>query len=230
MLAVVVLCLFTGSEGWGQEKRLLIGTSSPTRLALLMELLTREALAPAGWDIEVRTLPGERSLQSANEGIIDGDGVRVDGLSARYRNLIKVPVAYYNVEMSAFTRDPNLVVKEWKDLQQPLRVGYLIGWKIYETNVTGSNVTKVSTIEALFKMLGAGRIDVALLQKLDGLAMLHQLDIRDGRVIDPPLAVMPHFLYLNARHQALVPVIAAELAKMKKDGRWAAAVAKVMEF
>ncbi|MBL8968807.1 MAG: transporter substrate-binding domain-containing protein, partial [Spirochaetaceae bacterium] len=212
---------------FAQAKPLVINTASPPRLAMLMELVTKEALRSLGYELRVNRQAGERALQNANAGIEDGDGVRIAGLSSQYPNLIQVPEAYYDVEMSAFARDPAIRISGWKDLEK-WRVGYLLGWKLYEENVKAAEISRVKETEALFRMLGFGRIDIALLQKLDGVAMARKLGLDEIRPLDPPLEVMPHYLYLNVRHRDLVPLLSAEIHRMKRDGRYAAIVERVL--
>ncbi len=173
------ICMLGVIHSQAKDRVLTIGTSSPPKLEEFMTLVTKEALGHLGYTLVVSELAGGRSLAEANEGRLDGDGLRIAGLTNSYPHLIQVPVKLFDVEMSAFTRNPEVTIQNWSDLRH-WRVGYLLGWKIYDENVKSAEVFTVRKADTLFQMLALDRLDVVLLQKLDGLALLKKHNITDG--------------------------------------------------
>jgi len=187
----------------------------------VLQAVSEEAFGRIGIDFRLTSLPSERSLRSANEGIVDGEGLRVSGLSGAYPNLVQVPEPYVRVSFVAFSRDPSIRLDGWESLKQ-YRVAFINGWKMFEMNATNARtVTKVDGPEQLFWMLDAGRVDLILYTKADGLALAAQMKLEsEVFAISPALKEVDMYLYLNKRHQPLVPQVAAAIRSMKGDGSY----------
>ncbi|CAA7619162.1 Extracellular solute-binding protein family 3 (fragment) [Candidatus Terasakiella magnetica] len=169
-------------------------------------------------DIEIQLLPGERALTNANNGTNDGDVSRIVGLDEEYPNLMRVPEVIMRYEHVVFTRAVDAKVTGPEDLR-PYDVGVVKGWKIVEWNTTKArSVTLVDESKQLFKMLDDGRIDMAILERMTGLMQVKALGIKGIHVLEPPFLAGDWFLYLNKKHQDLVPRFAAEIRRMKEDG------------
>nr|WP_320194009.1 transporter substrate-binding domain-containing protein [uncultured Desulfobacter sp.] len=166
------------------------------------------------------TPPVGRSLIHVNEGVDDGDGPRIGGLSKNYPNLVQVSEPFGEFIFGAFTKNKNIRLNGWSSLMN-LNVAYIHGWKIFDNKVTNAkSVTKVKNKELLFKLLHTDRTDVALVTKLSGYAVIKNLGFKEIEFIDPPLAVEPNFLYLHNSHKSLAPLLAETLRKMKQDGTY----------
>ncbi|NNG00811.1 MAG: transporter substrate-binding domain-containing protein [Desulfobacteraceae bacterium] len=68
------------------------------------------------------------------------------------------------------------------------------------------------------ELLDRGRIDLAVFSRYFGLYVIRQLGLKGIRVLEPPLAVRPMFLYLHRKHMRLIPLLTAALVAMKTDG------------
>lgn len=183
-------------------------------------LLMVEACGRLGYAVEVDDPPAERALVNANAGIVDGDGPRIPNLGdiGDYPNLLRVPVELIDVDFVAFTRGAALEAASWAALA-PYNVGIVRGWKILEQNITGArSLVRTKTATLLFGLLANDRIDVAVIDRLSGLAAAHAVGIRDVRVSPRPLARRPMYLHLHNRHAGLVEPLARVLADMKADG------------
>ena len=180
------------------------------------DLVLKEAFRRIGYDLKIIRLPSERALINANEGIEDGNFARIEGLSLIYPNLIQVPEEIARFEFVIFSKKSDLVIKGWNSLN-PFHVGIVTGWKILETNITGTkSLTKVKDGAALFNLLKADRVEIIVYDKRQGLALLRDLGMKDIRIIEPPLAVKGMYPYLHKRHKELVPKLAASIREMKK--------------
>jgi len=179
-----------------------------------------EAFSRAGHKIKIIQLPAERSLINANEGIVDGDFVRISGLSALYQDLIRVPEKIINFDFVAFTKDSNLAISDWQSTKG-YHIGIVRGWKILEKNLVGAaSLSRVKNQQLLFKLLDKNRVDIVVYSRFEGYELINQLDIKGVKVLEPPLETREMFLYLNKQHSQLVPIIAQNIMDMKKDGSY----------
>ena len=182
----------------------------------LADLIVKEALKRDGIEVKTVILPSERSLISANEGVIDGDYIRIDGVQHTYQNLIMVPESVCDYEFTAFTKKTGVKLTSWADLSR-YHVAFITGWKILENNVRSpKKLTKVKNADALFELLANDRADVVLIEKKQGEMLVRKHRIERARAVSPPLAVRKMYLYLNRKHSALVPGIARQLLVLKQ--------------
>jgi len=189
--------------------------------------LVREAFRRIGVAVKVLYAPSERSLVNANEGIVDGEYLRIAGLEKKYPNLVMVPEPICEYRFTAFARDHGIRITGWESLR-PYNVGYITGWKILEEHVTGvKSVTTVRNEEALFELLRSGRADLVIYERLLGETLLRRTGEKDIHPLSPPLARREMYLYLNRRHEALAPRVARVLRRMKQDGTWQRIMASV---
>lgn len=214
--------------GQAQTPPALIISSNNTPLDLkALSLLSQEAFRRVGLSMQLVSNPSERSLFFANAGEVDGEGLRVAGLSAQYPNLVQVPEPYIRVSFVAFARDERIRLDHgWASLKAH-RVAYITGWKLFDANVPGgTEVTRVDKAEQLLRMLDSGRIDLALYTLADGTALARSLDLR-AHALMPALKELDMFLYLHKRHAGLAPRLAQALQDMKADGSHRRIVAAV---
>lgn len=181
--------------------------------------LAEEACKRVGVGFKLVSLPSERSLLAANQGEVDGEGLRVAGLEENYPHLLRVPERFIGISFVAFATNPAITLSEgWASLQTH-RVAFINGWKMFEAHATGARVVhKLDKAEQLFQMLAAGRIDLALYTRADGLALVRQLGLSGITPLAPALRDVDMYLYLHQKHQHLVPRLAKALREMKADG------------
>jgi polar amino acid transport system substrate-binding protein len=183
-----------------------------------LDIIAREAFRRADFGLKLERLPAERGLLNANTGLDDGDLSRIAGLEKIYPNLVRVPEKLVDWHFVAFTRKPDLRHITWSMLQ-PLAVGHIKGWKIYEQNLLQhQHVTTAGSAEQLFTMLDKNRIEVALYERSMGLALVQKMGIQNIRIIEPSLAEREMFIYLHRKHADKAPAIAAALRDIKREG------------
>ena len=120
---VVALVLATLAIGLAHAQQTITISSNNTPIdRQVLEAITREALQRLGFGLRLVNQPSERSLQSANLGQVDGEGLRVEGLDKQYPNLIRVPEPYLRIAFVAFARDSSIRLDQgWTSLE-PYRV------------------------------------------------------------------------------------------------------------
>ncbi len=220
-----VFLLATGSPAGAADKLMMTSGvlapyTTPDRRGFLDQIVAR-AFLEIGREAELLIYPTatERSMLNANDGIDDGLAMRIAGLEKQYTNLIRVPEEIAVNDFVAITTTHRFAVNGWDSLS-PYVVTYILGWKIFEANVPkGKELTQVRDAEQLFTLLANGRADVALYERWQGLVQARAMGIK-VQVMEPPLAQTKMYMYLHKKHAALVPLAAAALAKLKRNGTY----------
>lgn len=185
-----------------------------------MDVIVSEALKRIGLTLQTIQLPAERGLKNANSGIDDGEMSRIAGLEMSYPNLVAVPEKLMNWEFVAFSLRPIELTEGWRSLG-PYTVAFINGWKILEKNTTAIKPTMVRDADQLFNLLIKRRTDIILYERWGGLLHRKMLQQNEIRLLEPPLAITPMFVYLNKKHQGLIQPLADALKAMKLDGTYA---------
>lgn len=185
-----------------------------------LDLLYAELFRRVGLEVLIQPASAERGLLNANSGIDDGDVSRVLGIEQSYTNLVRVPERVMTYQMVVFTRHADFTVAGAASLR-PYDVGILTGWKILERSIIGTrSLQKLETGHQLFAMLAMDRIDVAVIEKLEGLEFVRSMGLQGVKVLEPAYVEGDWFLYLNKKHAALVPRLAEQIRLMKRDGSY----------
>ena len=185
-----------------------------------LDLLYAELFRRVGLDVMIQPASAERGLLNANSGIDDGDVSRVLGIEQSYTNLVRVPEPVMTYQMVVFTRRARFTVDGAASLA-PYDVGILTGWKILERSITGTrSLQKLETGRQLFAMLAMDRIDVAVIEKLEGLHLVRSMGLRGVTMLAPAYVEGDWYLYLNKKHAALAPLLAGQIRQMKHDGSY----------
>lgn len=193
-------------------------TSSPGRIGFL-DALTQDFFGRVGLDVTLSALPFERALINVNAGFDDGDPFRASGFENDYPNLLRIPERVMDLDFVAYAANPKLQIHEWSDLT-PHSVAYVTGWKIFERHVKAAReITTVRGLELLFPLLAAGRVDVVLVDRWQGLWLAAQAKLA-VKAPQAPLARVAMYTYLHRRHEALISPLADALAEVKRDGTW----------
>jgi polar amino acid transport system substrate-binding protein len=191
----------------------LIGTDPAT---LIAAAILEEAYRKLNIHIEVLELPGERSLQSADFGVTDGELYRKAGMEKQYPHLLMIPVALMNYEIVVFTHKLTFPVTGWESLR-PYTVGFVKSIKIIEENTQGMKIEVANSLRNAFLKMMQGRSDVVVSNRLSGLSMIKELGLSDITVLAPPLAAFPVYHYINKKHAALAAELTGILMKMQND-------------
>ncbi len=220
---IAICCLFPANMLLAATPKLVLNTSytapitEPDKLGVL-DIFYQELFKRLGFDFQIQYLPAERALINANNGIDDGDVCRILGLDEKYTNLVRVPEAIMQYEHVIFTRNFDFKVTGPDDLK-PYDIGVVKGWKIIEWNTTTArSVTLVDEGEQLFAMLADGRIDLGIIERMTGMMHTKNLGFKNIRILEPAFLTGDWYLYLNKKHENLVPIIAKEIRQMKDDG------------
>lgn len=204
------------APAWGQVLMRVSTLLDPDPAATIAERVLREAYRRIGRELEVKPMPGERSLLSANSGDTDGELYRRAGIERAYPNLLMVPVPLQLYEIVVFTKLRQLELRGWESLR-PYKLGFVKGIKVIEENTVGMQIETVATLQQAFSKLVLGRTELVLANRVSGLASLRQHGFSDVRVLQPPLAAFPVYHYLHKRHEGLLPRLTAVLRDLEQE-------------
>lgn len=109
ILRALAVCVVIFVNNCWAEPVLILGRNAGPPLSTsegssFYDLVLKEAFDRGGYEIKIIQLAAERSLTNANEGIIDGDFVRISGLEKVYPNLVRVPEKITDFEFVAFSK------------------------------------------------------------------------------------------------------------------------------
>ena len=183
------------------------------------DLIVKSMFQRIGIEAKVVSLPSERSLINANTGQDDGNIARIKGLEKKYKNLVMVPEKVIDFDFVAFTKNKQLKIKNWKSLK-PYNLGFINGWKVFEKKVKDyKSLVRTKNEEQMFKLVENNRADIVLYDKWSGLWWTKNNSSKISH-LEPPIATFKLYLYVNKKHEKLVPSLAKSLKTMKADGTY----------
>ncbi|MEH6405557.1 MAG: transporter substrate-binding domain-containing protein [Sneathiella sp.] len=222
LIMPILLFLVSGYNALADETLVLNTTVSVPlsnkSITGVTDLQLAEVFKRAGIAMEIEHLPAERSLINADKGIDDGTFLRVSGLNRIYQNLVEVPESFMDFEFVAMSKNGKINIQNWESLQ-PYSLGIINGWKIVEENTKNAKtVTTVQNVDQLFRLLELDRADIIIYEKLRALVALGKNPIENVVILEPAIVQKPMFLYLNKKHEHLIPKIVDALRSSKADG------------
>lgn len=195
--------VFTRVEGFGAD---------------ITEQVIKEAYGRIGIQVRCEPHPAERALSLAGSGEADGEVSRVPGIEKSYPDLIMIPVAITQTEVSVFTKTVIFQVHGWESLR-PYTIGIQGGAKFAREGTAGMKIEAVTTDEQLFKKLDDQRIDIVVTTYINGMETIRKLSLKDIKSLSPPLATLKLYHYLHKKHSDLVQKITQTLKQMESEGR-----------
>ncbi|MDH5184350.1 MAG: transporter substrate-binding domain-containing protein [Gammaproteobacteria bacterium] len=185
---------------------------------LYVQVLT-EAYRRIGQPVEFISIPGGSSLKYSNNGYlgVDGEAGRLSGVLKQNKNLRPVPVAIYNSELTVFTNKKDLKISGWEDLKQ-YQVTTRIGYKLVRNKLAGENLRVVENSSMALMLVEKQRSDVAILSKVDGIAVINKLQLKNIIMLDTPVQTSPVFHLINKDKQYLIPRLEKALEDMRQKG------------
>ena len=161
--------------------------SNPERTGFF-DAVAIEAFRRARLELRLEKLPAGRALLLSNSGVADGELNRLSGIETQYPNLVRVPEKLGDWYFAAFSKDASIPGR--LEAIRGRTVGLIRGWKIYESALAGAkDVIAADDAEQLFRLLQLDRIEVALYERLMGLAHIRELGIKGVLWSEPPLFI-----------------------------------------
>lgn len=183
----------------------------------ISEAVIREAFRRAGLTPNFRRLSLPRVIEAADTGETDGDMHRIAGIADKYSNLVTVPTPINRVEVGVYGVASDLPNRSRAEIGK-MKIVIQRGIFVLAKYTRDMSVTDTQTSATAFEMLRNGRVDVAMLPRIDAEFWIRKDGIQ-GIVRWPyAWASEPLYLLLNRKHVALVKQIDEALVQMQREG------------
>jgi polar amino acid transport system substrate-binding protein len=178
-----------------------------------------------GYKMKLVRFPSRRSLVEANLGTTQGELMRIKEIQKKYPNLVRIPYPINRLKSMALTLAGQPDINSMEELQDK-KVGVLRGLEY--TTILTQNMDRLllNSIESLFEILLAGRVDVIIFPELDAKKYIksHQLEdkvnISTAAIVDIPLY---HFVHKDSK--VVIELLNKKMSEMEKTG----ALAKLID-
>ncbi|TIH12707.1 hypothetical protein D0S45_17200 [Marinifilum sp. JC120] len=189
-------------------------TSTPKVEGLINEIYSRANLS-----VEFKYFPGIRDLKSADSGITDGSAIRTLYVIAQYPNLTNVPTPMMKETISAFSKNPELVIAAPEDIRD-LTVGVMRG-SLSPTNLAHKYAKKVQMVDSyksLLTLVEKGRVDAVIMLRSVAKQTIKKLKIQ-GLTESAPLITKKLYHIVNKKHaHTLNPKLDKAIKELLRDG------------
>ena len=171
--------------------------------------------------LEVFACPGLRGNKLNISKVVDGEMMRIYSYGTMKPGLTRVPTPYYALETTVFVRRGiDVAVNSTKDLQKYKIV--IVRGVQHTSDITNGlpNVEMVNGSREMMAFLAAGRADIALANRIDGLGVLEAEKIDS---VHPLLTLANHelYMYLNENRKELIPRLDETIKSMNASGELA---------
>ena len=181
-------------------------------------VIVKAAYEKLGIPVKFAILPGKRALTESSEGRADGEVHRIFEIGNAYPTLLRVPTPINYIEPSAFSKKHGFEVTDCAALQG-YQIGIVQGVKHSQLCTQGmENVFVGDDLTGVMRMLDAGRIDLLITARINGLLLAKELGLDAIKPLSPPLSRLWVYHYLHERHKDLVPTIDAVFKAMQESG------------
>lgn len=184
---------------------------------LIASKVLQKAYERAGIETKPLFLTLEESLQRSNSGRTDGELARIKNITRLYPNLRQVPVEIVAVEAIAFSKNSDLDIKKWSDLQGH-KLTIVKGTKFIERGTKDIPKQTARTFEEAFRSLHKDETEIVVVPKLAGLSLSYANKYKDIRPVSSALQRLPLYHFVHKKNSHLIPIITPILQDMKESG------------
>jgi polar amino acid transport system substrate-binding protein len=183
--------------------------------------LLKDIYKHAGMTVNITPLPGARTTAVVLAGEKDGEVARIPAYFIKNPSLVKVDPAYYYLTTGVFAKSSRGITVTSKEDLKKYKVGIVRGIAHAEAATEGLVGLQVTaTYEQLYKMLEAGRIDVAIDEGINGPAIVRELGLKGISQVGEIARLDLHHV-LVASKKDLVPRISTAITALKSSGELA---------
>jgi polar amino acid transport system substrate-binding protein len=185
--------------------------------AVAARLLT-DIYRRAGLNLQIDVLPAARASLMALSDKADGELIRIPSYGLTYPQLLRVDPPFYRVTVRAFAQRARAISVQSRDDLKHYSLGSIRGMAyVQELTEHHPALTLTQNPLQLFRMLGAGRIDLAISTTLAAQSAINELGLKD---LDssPDLARFELHHYLHMRRKDLAPRLADTIRRLRDSG------------
>ncbi len=180
--------------------------------------MIRQAVGSQQLQLEIVYLPRMRSLAQANQGYIDGDLIRVEGIVREAKNLIKVPEPICLADYYIYSLTHKTQSNYWEDFKnpQPIFLTDMQGvQKLWPQQLLSDRTYSVPDIQQGIRAIKHNKGNMLLLP--DGI--LEMLPKETAGIpfvrLEPKTGTQPVFMWLHKKHKVLASTLGPALKKVK---------------
>lgn len=221
VVLVAFSLFFVSFEAAAYDKGYVISYSPGTVFHDLVRDRIKVVYERAGIEAEFVALPHNRSLISANSGVVDGDAGRVPSVEEKYTNLRRVNVKLMDLNGAVYTARKDIKAYE-ENMLTDYRVGHVLGVQWAQKKMRGFEATTANSYKALFDMLVQKRIDLILGTEASAEAAVEELGERasDIRKLQPFVFSAPIYHYVHKKNEEIIPRLEKALTELLEEGYW----------
>lgn len=173
--------------------------------------------AKLGIELKVMSFPSKRSLSFSNQGQLDGELLRSEGIEESYQNLVPVPVSLYQMHAYAYTIDGTKDFDKASDvLHFTVGIHRGVQWEESFASQFPRYVSRVGSTIQKFKLLTLGRVDYVLSSEQRAQTIIDKHFANDNIVrVSPLLKKINLIHYVNKKHAHIVPRLLEEIRKQQ---------------
>jgi ABC-type amino acid transport substrate-binding protein len=192
-------------------------------------VIVKAAYEKLGIPVKFEILPGKRALAESSEGRADGEVHRIVEIGDEYPTLLRAPTPINYIEPSVFSKKHEFGVTDCAALQG-YQIGIVRGVKHSQLCTQGmENVIAGDNLTGVMRMLNAGRVDLLITARINGLLMAKELKLDAIKPLSPPLSRFWVYHYLHKSHKDLVPKIDNVFKAMQESGELEALRAEAVQ-
>lgn len=219
MRSCLLTCLFLLVSGTAQaaDDKVTIAAIEGLADVPAGEAVIREAYSRLGIDIEIQRFPPAEALRQSNGGEVSAELQRIDGISARYENLVQVPIPINLIQGVVFSRKYRFPVTGWHSLR-PYRIGIVKGILFAEVNTFGMEVSVYDDYPELMDALDRDAVDVGIMPRVEGLNLLRTRQGSEITEMEGILETLFLYHYVHKSRSGLVEQLSTVLKNMLQTG------------
>jgi len=211
---LIAACLIFCFASKANEQHLLFNRPADTPQARYVIDLLTIAYAELGYEIHVIDFNHQSALGAANDGVLDGQLGRISNINETYTNLRKVNFPLFKFNLILLKNCSQCQFQQVQNIA--IQSGYPAALNYLKAHPFEGEIVSVKSVTAQLNLLNQHKVQGAIL--LDFILETKHPDFNTDAFQQEILAPIESFHFLHKRHQALVPKLTAELAKLKENG------------
>lgn len=216
-LLAAALASLAAPEALAAETLVVTAVNKTGASAVAARLLT-EIYRRAGLNLQIDVQPAPRASLTALSDKADGELIRIASYGQTYPQLLRVDPSFYRVSVRAYALPARAVSVQSRDDLKHYSLGSIRGM-VYVQEMTEHHpaLTLTQNPLQLFRMLAAGRVDVALCTTQAAQSSIAELGLKD---LDssPDLARFELHHYLHMRRKDVAPRVAEVIRGLRDSG------------
>lgn len=174
----------------------------------------------AGAETNVIEIPAPRQVRMLTQGQLDAVVAHPAGFNRNHPEFIRLDVPISTVKVVLFTARNDL---QWPIEQQTLTLGVMRGIDVNNDSNQPAfpdqwTLVPVTNQEQLMRMAARYRLDLVALPRIEGLALIQQLQLHNVHTFGPVLIEIPVYHYIHQRHTDLVEPLNRVLQQWDDNG------------